>query len=206
MAVGKKLLILLKAPVRGLVKTRLAAEVGPDAALLLYRQMLEKVFDKMAPIKEVELHYTPASEQGLIITLLKPGWNHHPQAEGDLGMRMLQAFDRAFEAGGQRVVLIGTDCPEVDTTDIHAAWEALSQHDLVLGPAEDGGYWLIGMKQPQPELFNGIHWSTGSVLAETTARAQQLRLRYQLLRTLSDVDTKADWDAYLARHSAQVLE
>lgn len=121
-------------------------------------------------------------------------------------MRMQQAFERAFQTGAQRVVMIGTDCPEVNVTDIHAAWEALSQHDLVLGPAEDGGYWLIGMKQPQPELFNGIHWSTGSVLAETTARAQQLRLRYQLLRTLSDVDTKADWDAYLARHSAQVLE
>jgi len=206
MPAGEKLIILLKAPVRGLVKTRLAVELGADAALAIYRQLLDGVLREMAAINEVELHYAPASEHALIITLLKPGWNHHPQAEGDLGMRMQQAFERAFQTGAQRVVMIGTDCPEVNVTDIHAAWEALSQHDLVLGPAEDGGYWLIGMKQPQPELFNGIHWSTGSVLAETTARAQQLRLRYQLLRTLSDVDTKADWDAYLARHSAQVLE
>jgi len=206
MAAGEKLLILLKAPVRGLVKTRLATELGSDAALATYRQLLDGVLREMAVINEVELHYAPASEQALIATLLKPGWCHRPQAEGDLGTRMHQAFAHAFQAGAQRVVMIGTDCPEVNATDIHAAWAALSQHDLVLGPAEDGGYWLIGLKQPQPELFRGIQWSTSSVLAETIARAQQLGLRYQLLHTLSDVDTKADWDAYLARHSAQVLE
>lgn len=199
MAAGEKLLILLKAPVRGLVKTRLAAEVGPDAALTIYRQMLERVLGEMAVLSDVELHYAPVTEQALIAALLKSGWRQHPQAAGDLGARMQQAFAAAFQAGAQRVVMIGTDCPEVDMTDIHAAWKALAQHDLVLGPAADGGYWLIGLKQPRPELFSHIQWSTSSVLAETIARAQQMGLRYKRLRTLSDVDTKADWDAYRAR-------
>ena len=95
-----------------------------------------------------------------------------------------------------RVVIIGSDCPEVTTGDIRAAWRELRTHDVVLGPATDGGYWLIGLRQTRPELFAGIAWSSETVLAETLRRAKSAGLHIQLLRILADVDTAEDWEAY----------
>jgi rSAM/selenodomain-associated transferase 1 len=115
---------------------------------------------------------------------------------------MSSAFGSALSEGAQRAVMIGADCPEVTIEDVQAAWAALETHDLVLGPANDGGYWLIGLKQVYPELFSSISWSTSAVLAETLARAKQLALRVHLLRTLSDVDTLEDWQAYQQRINA----
>ncbi len=205
MAAGEKLLILLKAPRRGLVKTRLASELGADTALGIYRELLDIVLNRMASVQEVELHYSPADAGPQIASLLRPGWKAYPQTEGDLGVRMQNAFAQAFHLGSQRVVMIGTDCPEVCATDILEAWNALAKHDLVLGPATDGGYWLIGLNKPQPHLFSGIRWSTETVFAETLAHAQATGLIHHLFRRLSDVDTKADWENYLARLSAQRL-
>jgi len=206
MSADERLLILLKAPIKGTVKTRLAAETGPAMALDIYRQLLDRVVAAASSLQAVELHYTPAAEAQLVSPWLKPGWSLHPQVDGNLGTRMHHAFSQAFQSGAQRVVMIGTDCPEVNLTDIRSAWAALARHELVLGPAMDGGYWLIGLNRPQPELFRAINWSTATVLTETLDRASQLGLSHHLLRTLSDVDTKADWEAYLARHAVQTLE
>ncbi len=203
MSAEERLLILLKAPILGTVKTRLAADTGPDTALSIYRRLLDQVVMTLSPLSAVELHFTPATEGQLLSPWLKPGWSLHPQSEGNLGDRMLHAFSQAFATGAKRVVMIGTDCPSVKLADIRRALTVLVDHDLVLGPATDGGYWLIGLNRLHPELFNDINWSTSAVLSETLACAKRLRLSHQLLRPLSDVDTKADWDAYL---SAQTLE
>jgi len=206
MPADEKLLILLKAPLLGQVKTRMAAEIGADNALAAYRQMLDKVLSTMAPLSVVELHYTPKTELCLVKDISNNRFTYHDQAEGDLGFRILAAFRQAFQAGAKRIAMIGTDCPEVTSLDVQTAWAALKTNDLVLGPAQDGGYWLIGLKEPHPELFTGINWSTATVLTETLTRASQLGLSHHLLQTLSDVDTLADWQAYLARSQAQNLE
>lgn len=206
MSAEERLLILLKAPILGTVKTRLAADIGSDTALSIYRRLLDQVVIAMSPLSAVELHYTPATAGELLSPWLKPGWQLYPQSEGNLGDRMHHSFSQAFTTGAKRVVMIGTDCPSVELADIRRAWTVLADHDLVLGPATDGGYWLIGLNRPRPELFKDINWSTSTVLSETLACANQLGLSHQLLRPLSDVDTKTDWDAYLANHSAQTLE
>jgi uncharacterized protein len=97
------------------------------------------------------------------------------------------------------VVIIGSDCVELASKDIRCAWRELKTHDVVVGPAMDGGYWLIGLRAPRPELFEGIHWSTDAVLGETLQRAKALGLRIQLLRILSDVDTAEDWQRLTSR-------
>jgi uncharacterized protein len=110
---------------------------------------------------------------------------------------MQRAFEAAFGSGAERVVIIGSDCPEIGVADVRAAWKQLRSHDLVVGPAIDGGYWLIGLRAPQPKLFDEITWSSDQVLGQTLQRAKLLGLRVQLLRILADIDTEADWNAYV---------
>src|SRR5262249_24760372 len=122
----------------------------------------------------------------------------HPQGPGDLGERLSRAFRDAFASGARRVVVIGSDCPDVTPADIHAAWAALEAHDVVLGPAIDGGYWLIGLQALHEPLFRGVRWSTSTVLTQTLALCHQQGLRVHRLRELSDVDTEEDWRRFLA--------
>jgi rSAM/selenodomain-associated transferase 1 len=117
------------------------------------------------------------------------------------GERLDRAFTEAFGTGARRVVVIGSDCPEIASDDIEKAWAALREFDLVLGPATDGGYWLLGLRAPQPQLFRGIPWSSATVLNETLARARPTGLSVHLLRELSDIDTVEDWRTFLARNA-----
>jgi rSAM/selenodomain-associated transferase 1 len=114
----------------------------------------------------------------------------------DLGERMAHAFARSFESGMEKVVLIGTDCPTLQPQHLNQAFEALTHSDLVLGPATDGGYYLIGMKRKADYLFEGISWSTSEVLSQTLAVATAHGLHFTLLDELSDIDTREDWERY----------
>jgi hypothetical protein len=105
---------------------------------------------------------------------------------------MASAFQGSFETGMNSVVLIGTDCPDLNASLLAQAFQALKQHDLVLGPAEDGGYYLIGLRRLIPELFTGISWSTAEVLQQTQSIAQRLGLAVAYLPLLSDVDRPED--------------
>lgn len=188
-----KLIVFVKAPVAGQVKTRLARAVGAAPAAAIYRRMVEIILGNLAALEDVEIHYAPADARGAIEHWLRPGWDALPQTEGSLGDRLIASFESAFERGAHRVVLIGTDCPEVTAQDIRDAWRALSSNDLVLGPATDGGYWLIGLAQRNPTVFENITWSSSLVLEQTLAHAREFMLKTQLLRELSDVDTEEDW-------------
>ena len=115
---------------------------------------------------------------------------------------MLQAFTAAFESGADRVVLIGTDAPELHESDVREAFTALRRDDVVLGPAADGGYWLIGLSEPHAFLFEEMEWSTDQVFLETARRAQVRGLTLHLLRVLDDIDTVEDWRNYEARRTA----
>lgn len=115
-----------------------------------------------------------------------------PQQGADLGERMAHAFAQAFERGFQRVVLVGADCPSLDVAVLARAFQALGRHELVLGPAGDGGYYLIGLNRPCPALFSGIAWGSHQVLAQTLAAAARAALVTALLERLPDVDRPAD--------------
>ena len=100
---------------------------------------------------------------------------------------------RAFKEAGGAAIIIGSDCPYLETSDLHAASDTLQTHDAVMGPATDGGFWLIGLAAPCPAIFEGVHWSTQTVLKETLANAELMNLSFQLLRELIDVDTVEEW-------------
>jgi rSAM/selenodomain-associated transferase 1 len=182
-------IVFLKAPRLGTVKTRLAATIGEDAALAAYRLMAETVLNTLAGWPSVELRITPDDAEPELRQWIQSDWQCAPQGSGDLGNRM----HRAFSEANRPAIIIGTDCPTFQIEDLIKAADALSWHDVVLGPATDGGYWLIGLTEPHPFLFENVPWSTESVLAETLARAKAAALTCHLLREQSDVDTEEDW-------------
>lgn len=188
----QELLLFAKYPEPGRVKTRLARTVGADQAARLYREMIETVIRKTKPLdggyKRVLCFDPPEREDdfGKWFPLLEV----RPQSRGDLGQRMSTAFQESFATGSNRVVLIGTDCVDVDRSLVSDAFDRLDHDktDLVLGPAEDGGYYLIGMKRHHFPLFEKMPWSTASVFDETLQKASRLNLTIVLLKTLADLD------------------
>ena len=194
---SERLIVFLKAPRAGTVKTRIAQTAGEQRALNIYTEMVERVLESVRDLPNVELRFAPDDARDDVQPWRREHWSAQPQGPGDLGERLQRAFADAFAGGAERVVIIGSDCPEVRAGDVRTAWKELRSHDVVVGPAIDGGYWLIGLRAPQPELFHGIPWSSEQVLGETLARAKSLKLRMQLLRILTDIDTEADWNAYV---------
>ena len=194
----QKLIVFLKAPRLGKVKTRLAASIGAEDALAAYRQLVASVLGNVERLPNVELRFTPDDARAEIEPLLHSRWSVAPQGGGDLGQRLLRAFEQAQAEGARRVAVIGSDCPAVNAQDILCAWSALAGKDVVLGPTTDGGYWLIAAREPYPELFTGIPWSTPDVFGATLTRAAEAGLSVEILRTLRDVDTAEDWRHYAA--------
>ena len=187
--------VFVKAPVPGLVKTRLAAEIGPDRATALYRRLGRRIVQAVVGADhETVVWYAPPRDAPLVRAWLDGlGVSRLlPQSRRDLGNRLRAAFAKHFREGARRVVIIGSDCPGIDAGLVARAFAGLSGHDVVLGPAWDGGYYLIGMKQLHESLFQGIAWSSSAVTQETSARARAAGLSCHLLRTLRDVDTVAD--------------
>ncbi len=195
---AQHLIVFLKAPRPGEVKTRLALSLGADGACAAYRRLVETLLKNLSPLHGVELRHAPDDAAAEIAPWLRAGWRARGQGGGDLGRRLQAAFAEAFAAGAQRVVIIGSDCPEVNAGDIQEAWRELRKFDVVVGPAVDGGYWLIGLRQPSPELFEDMAWSSETVLAETMQRARAARRSIQVLRILTDVDTEKEWREFLA--------
>jgi rSAM/selenodomain-associated transferase 1 len=187
-----RIIIFVKAPRPGFVKTRLAAAIGNEAACGAYRQLAETVVANLAPLPHTELRFTPDDAEDEIAHWLSDGWTAHPQGEGNLGERMHRAFT---EANGPAII-IGSDCPEVNPNDLRAATEALQTHDAVIGPATDGGYWLIGLNAPCPSLFTAMEWSAETVLQTTLQKINEAGLTVELLREMADVDTGEDWERW----------
>lgn len=195
------LLIFARVPALGRVKSRLAAGIGEPAALAVYHELLAitraAVADAGVPAT-VWLADAVGPEPTAAEVTEWPDFATRCQLAGDLGQRMTAAFAAAFAAGAGRVAIIGTDCPALRAAHLTQALTLLASHDVVLGPATDGGYYLLGLRQPQPELFEHKAWSTNSVLADTLADAHRLGLRVALLPELRDVDTAADLAAWRA--------
>src|SRR5262249_13927519 len=147
-------------PRPGRVKSRLAAGIGPDLAAAVARALAEHALRRTAPLRdeyERTVLFTPA-DAGEAIAEWLPGQDCGPQAEGDLGVRMAEAFAQSFRRGARRVALIGTDVPGITREDVLEALESLDAHDVAIGPAADGGYWLLALGDPAPGLFCDIPW------------------------------------------------
>ena len=199
MAVRDVLLVFVKEPRAGQAKTRLIPALGAEAAAQLYRALADEEIRATRPRgDEYErlFFFTPPPAQAAIAAWL-PGEDLRHQHGPDLGERMAQAFDTAFAEGARRVAIIGTDVPWVSRETVLEAFEALDDHDLVLGPARDGGYYLLAVSSRRPELFQGMAWSTPSVFHATVERAGGLGLGVRVLAPLTDIDTledvRAEW-------------
>ena len=192
----------MKSPALGTVKTRLATDVGTEAALDAYLELLANTVQALRTFSEVEVRFTPDDAASEVRRWVSPGWSLKAQGQGDLGQRLEVAFAEAFAAGAISVAAVGSDCPYMMAEDLVTTERLLVDHDLVIGPATDGGYWLIAMNQNVPALFHGIDWSTDRVRTQTRAIADELGLRTAMLRSLSDVDTQADWEAWKVARSA----
>jgi rSAM/selenodomain-associated transferase 1 len=190
----RTLLVFLKRPDPGKVKTRLIPPLSAEDASRLYRVIAEEEVRRTAP-RSGEYRrlfcYTPTDALESMQAWF-PGEEWLAQSEGDLGARMAHAFGEAFARGAARVAIVGSDVPWISRTHVMEAFDALNDHDLVLGPARDGGYYLLAMSRTQPELFEGVAWSTPTVLADTFQRASGLGLKGRVLETLSDIDSVKD--------------
>ena len=188
-----RLIIFVKNPVKGRVKTRLAEDIGEEQALNVYHKLLlyTREITKMLNADKV-VYYSESIDNNDLWDNMNFG--KRLQQGSDLGERMQNAIAEAFAEGKQRVIIIGSDCIELETYMIKEAFAVLESNDVVLGPARDGGYYLLGMKKFFPTLFEDKEWSTPDLLMDTILDLKKMNSRYYLLKTLNDIDTAADLD------------
>lgn len=182
------LIVFAREPVLGKVKTRLAATIGDEAALRIYIRLLTHT-------REVAMQVHCDTHVFLTAPPVGRFWQDfsmHLQADGDLGDKMHNAFSKLFGHCYHNVIIIGSDCPGLDAAIVEQAFAALADNDIVLGPAADGGYYLLGMKRLHNALFRCKSWSTDTVCAETLDDIAKAGLSVALLPELSDIDTEED--------------
>lgn len=173
------------------MKPKLAREVGNDQAVRVYRRLLQYTKGITKPLNSHKLVYYSdyIDNNDLWDNML---FEKHLQDGVDMGERMENAFADAFSRGQQKVIVIASDCVELETYMIKEAFAVLDSNDVVLGPARDGGYYLIGMKKFFPTLFEDKDWDTTDVLMDTILDLKKMNAQYYLLKTLSDLDSAAD--------------
>ncbi|OQW97999.1 MAG: hypothetical protein BWK74_05545 [Desulfobacteraceae bacterium A6] len=199
------LVVFAREPVPGLVKTRLAKDVGIAAAAALYDLMLRHVVNSViSPQYDIVFSKTPESG-GACFESIAPGAIVRDQPEGDIGEKMSGVFRAEFARGYKRICIIGTDCPGISSSGILRAFELLGNIELVLGPSSDGGYHLIGMSVFHQELFEGIAWGTDEVLSGTLGIARSLGIDYGCLEVRTDIDKIADLEAYMSKNPGTEL-
>jgi rSAM/selenodomain-associated transferase 1 len=188
------LIIFTKNPEKGKVKTRLAATIGHQEALQVYQKLLKitkSVTDQLDVSRQIWysrfIDDDDIWEDGNYKKYLQKGEN--------LGLRMQHAFNKAFGDGYQKAVIIGSDCSAINAALIRQSFKALDNQQAVIGPASDGGYYLLGATSFYPSLFKGKAWSTSSVFKETIRQFEEMNLSYRQLPVLNDIDTEADLKA-----------
>jgi rSAM/selenodomain-associated transferase 1 len=199
----RALVVIAKEPVPGAVKTRLAATLGAEGAARVAAAMLA---DTLAGMVEVDAEpwvcFAPP-DAGMRMARLAPGFGLLAQVEGDLGDRLAGCMAALLGRGADQVVIVGADTPQVPRATYEAAFGLLDQVDVVLGPAQDGGYYLVGAKAALPELFVGVPMGTDAVLQVTMQRAVRRRLRVGTVPMLRDLDRLEDLQAALAAGELQ---
>ena len=183
------IIIFVKNPIKGKVKTRLAATIGEEKALQVYEQLLRHTYLVTTSL--------PITRYVFYADFIDPNdrWStschQRLQIDADLGEKMKHAFNEVFEKHN-RVVIIGSDCIEIYEDYILQAFESLKEKDMVIGPANDGGYCLLGLRKMKEELFQDIEWSTSTVFRNTLQIAKQNNISFTILPELTDIDTEDD--------------
>lgn len=186
----KLLIIFVKNPILGKVKTRLAATLGHEKALEIYQVLLQRTFNVTITLSvNKAVYYSDYIQEDI---WSPPFYDKYVQSGNGLGDRMHHAFNQGFEGGFEQVCIIGSDCYELTEEIIQQAFEKLDSTDVVIGPAEDGGYYLLGMKALHTSFFQGKNWSTNSVLSDTLNNIKDSGLTVALLPELTDVDDEKD--------------
>jgi rSAM/selenodomain-associated transferase 1 len=189
------ILLFIKYPEPGRVKTRLASAIGKENATEFYRN---SILDTLLKLEStgcpLRICFLPENKEEALISWLGDGYQYSPQKGEDLGERMKVAFMDAFSEGYDRVILPGSDLPDIPSSFFKESLDALNTHDVVIGPAWDGGYYLVGFKRHSfcPDIFEGMEWSTDGVFQETLARLNKQRKKTYILPVWHDVDTYED--------------
>ena len=198
------LIFFARAPLPGKVKTRLAGQIGDDAALALYRAMGSDMLSRISKPDSWDtlVFFSPPEEERLARDWLGDAYGYHPQPGDDLGGRMFNSIKEVLGLGHPKAVLTGSDIPELSSGLVERAFSILDSCDVVLGPAADGGYYLAGMKKPRRDIFLGMEWSGGSVYRDTCEKLTGMGLSYASLDMLCDIDRLEDIRSFAARHAA----
>lgn len=194
------LIIFTRYPEVEKTKTRLIPSLGAKGAADLHRTLTEQTLRTVKPLQHqanirITIYFTGGSSD-LMQAWLGTGFKYCLQGDGDLGQKMQQAILNTFNQGASQVIVIGTDCPGLTAEILTAAFQALENCDLVIGPAQDGGYYLLGLDHSMPELFTHIDWGTEWVLAQTQAAIAPKNYKIHYLPILRDVDRPEDWIAW----------
>ncbi|KAA9345914.1 TIGR04282 family arsenosugar biosynthesis glycosyltransferase [Adhaeribacter soli] len=189
------LIIFVRNPELGKVKTRLAATIGEENALRVYKELLRHTRDitQNLPVRKL-LFFTGSPDPAFWPSEI---YEPYRQEEGDLGFRMEKAFEQAFAEGGRKVIIIGSDCHELQEENISEAFEKLNSHKAVIGPAADGGYYLLGFSALNRSVFQHKTWSTDTVFHDTIRDFDREGLTYAVLPVLHDVDEGKDLNEVL---------
>ena len=188
------LLVFVKLPVAGRVKTRLQPTLSPALAASLYRATVDDVFTALERPGRWGLFafFSPTEQERAFREWLPGSTRLVPQSGTGLGERLANAFEWSHAQGYSRTIIVGTDMPTLGSDVLSDAFDALERADVVLGPSTDGGYYLVGWKEPRPELFEDVSWSTPEVLEQTIARIDDTGATYDLLPERTDIDTWQD--------------
>ena len=198
----KGLIVFAREPVPGLVKTRLAASIGDQAAAERYEAMLRDVIESAGKLTGVEVFVYWSCDEGALPRLAERyRCRSRMQGAGDLGQRMRAAFEEMFATGCDCCCIIGSDAPDLPPAHIEQAYRLLTteENDAVFGPSRDGGYYLLGLRQVCPALFADIAWSSAVVLEQSLAAARTAGLTTALVPEWQDIDTVDDLNEYLQR-------
>ncbi|MBW4439864.1 MAG: TIGR04282 family arsenosugar biosynthesis glycosyltransferase [Plectolyngbya sp. WJT66-NPBG17] len=189
----KQLIIFTRYPEAGKAKTRLIPALGEVGAAELHRRLAESTIAESRELQNVSLcvYFAGGSLQQMQ-DWLGHDLEYQPQHSGDLGDRLTHAFQTAFDSGAKSAIAIGTDCPDLTSEVLTLAFSKLENHRLSIGAATDGGYYLIGLSEFIPSVFQNIAWSTDVVFQQTLEIAKQLNLSIAFLPTLSDIDRPED--------------
>lgn len=191
---NNSLIIFIKNPEIGKVKTRLAKTIGNFKALEVYKflQMRTRDVALNVPVNRLLYYAENINHQD---NWKEDDFNKQLQTSGDLGAKMKDSFAFSFNQNSDKTIIIGSDCYDLSSEMIQEAFEALNQYDLVIGPANDGGYYLLGMSKLYADLFENVAWSTETVFAHTIEKANRLGLKVKVLEQLIDIDTEEDLKA-----------
>ncbi len=193
------LIIFARNPIRGKVKTRLAATLGEDKALSIYQSLLEHTVQITRELP-CDRYVFYADGISLNDHWLNDVYRKENQVGADLGDRMHHAFDTLLHRSYEQVLIIGTDCFELTPDILENAFTILRKHDVVIGPSVDGGYYLLGMRQLYSFLFEEKAWSTNTVYNSTIQQLEMHQISYDTLPILNDIDTEEDWKEYNSKY------